>query len=381
MSGRRILALFRRIVQEIRRDRPSLGLLFIAPILVTGLVTFILREGEAPMVDAVVVNDAGPAGLVVANALRVTLEGQGGTVTVVSDATVAASMVEDGTASVAITLPAALGTGTSPTITILTNGLDPAGEGTQVAAVGKALVAAATAITGASLPTIEHTTVYGTPSSDPITNFAPAIVGFFAYFFVYILTGVSFLRERTGGTLERLMATPVARGEVVIGYILGFGLFATIQVALLMTWALSSVHVPAIGPLPDFWVGLGIPIAGSPLYAFLVVVLTALGAVSLGIFLSTFARTELQIIQFIPLVLVPQFLLSGVLFPVSSLPEILQPLVKLMPLTYTVNGLRQVFIAGADLATAALQFDLLVLTAFAVFFATIASLTIRRDVV
>jgi ABC-2 type transport system permease protein len=290
-------------------------------------------------------------------------------------------MVEDGTASVAITLPAALGTGTSPTITILTNGLDPAGEGTQVAAVGKALVAAATAITGASLPTIEHTTVYGTPSSDPITNFAPAIVGFFAYFFVYILTGVSFLRERTGGTLERLMATPVARGEVVIGYILGFGLFATIQVALLMTWALSSVHVPAIGPLPDFWVGLGIPIAGSPLYAFLVVVLTALGAVSLGIFLSTFARTELQIIQFIPLVLVPQFLLSGVLFPVSSLPEILQPLVKLMPLTYTVNGLRQVFIAGADLATAALQFDLLVLTAFAVFFATIASLTIRRDVV
>ncbi len=87
-----------------------------------------------------------------------------------------------------------------------------------------------------------------------------------------------------------------------------------------MTWALASVHVPAIGPLPDFWVGLGIPIAGSPVYAFLVVVLTALGAVSLGIFLSTFARTELQIIQFIPLVLVPQFLLSGVLFPVDSLP-------------------------------------------------------------
>jgi ABC-2 type transport system permease protein len=381
MSGRRIRALFRRIVQEIRRDRPSLGLLFIAPILVTGLVTFILREGEAPTVDAVVVNEAGPPGLVVVNALRVALEGQDGTVTVVADATVAASMVEDGTASVAVTLPVGLGTGTSPTITILTNGLDPAGEGTQVTAVGKALVAAATTITGANLPTIEHTTVYGTPSSDPITNFAPAIVGFFAYFFDYILTGVSFLRERTGGTLERLMATPVARGEVVVGYILGFGLFATIQVALLMTWALSSVHVPAVGPLPDFWVGLGIPIAGSPMYAFLVVVLTALGAVSLGIFLSTFARTELQIIQFIPLVLVPQFLLSGVLFPVSSLPEILQPLVKLMPLTYTVNGLRQVFIAGADLATAALQFDLLVLTAFALFFATIASLTIRRDVV
>jgi ABC-2 type transport system permease protein len=381
MSRRRVVALFRRVVQEIRRDRPSLGLLFIAPILVTGLVTFILREGEAPQVDAVIVNDAGPPGVIVANALRVTLEGQDGTATIVPDAATAESMVRDGSASVAITLPAGLGSGGAPTITILTNGLDPSGEAGQVAAMQKAFIAAVASITATNLPTVEHTTVYGAPSSDPIANFAPAIVGFFAYFFVYILTGVSFLRERTGGTLERLMATPVTRGEVVTGYILGFGLFATIQVALLMTWALSSVHVPAIGPLPDFWLGLGIPIAGNAVYAFIVVVLTALGAVSLGIFLSTFARTELQIIQFIPLVLVPQFLLSGVLFPVSSLPQVVQPLVAIMPLTYTVNGLRQVFIAGADLATEALRFDLIVLAIFAVFFATIASLTIRRDIV
>ena len=380
MSGRRVRALFRRVVQEIRRDRPSLGLLFIAPILVTGLVTFILREGETPPVDAVIVNEAGPPGVVVANALRTTLEADGGTATVVADAAAAEAAVGDGSATVAITLPAGLGTG-GATITVLTDGLDPSGEGSQVAAVARALGAAAASITGVTPPSIEHTTLYGTPSTDPITTFAPAIVGFFAYFFVYILTGVSFLRERTGGTLERLMATPVTRGEVVTGYILGFGLFATLQVALLMTWALASVHVPSIGPLPDFWVGLGIPIAGSAVYAFLVVVLTALGAVSLGIFLSTFARTELQIIQFIPIVLVPQFLLSGVLFPVDSLPAIVQPLTKIMPLTYTVEGLRQVFIAGADLASAALRFDLLVLAAFAIFFATIAALTIRRDVV
>jgi len=381
MSRRRVAALFRRVVQEIRRDRPSLGLLFIAPILVTGLVTFILREGEAPTVDAIVVNQAGAPGIVVANALRTTLEGQDGTVAIVADEAAAEAIVGDGSASVAVILPADLGSGSAPTITILTNGLDPSSEGTQVAATQRALVAAATTITGTSLPTIEHTTVYGTPSTDPIANLAPAIVGFFAYFFVYILTGVSFLRERTGGTLERLMATPVSRGEVVTGYILGFGLFATIQVALLMTWALASVHVPAIGPLPDFWLGLGIPIAGNALYAFIVVVLTALGAVSLGIFLSTFARTELQVIQFIPIVLVPQFLLSGVLFPVSGLPQVLQPLVAIMPLTYTVNALRQVFIAAADLTTEAFRFDLIVLALFAVFFAAIASLTIRRDVV
>ena len=381
MSRRRVVALFRRVAQEIRRDRPSLGLLFIAPLLVTGLFTFILREGQAPVVDAVVVNGAGAPGVVVADRLRVALEAQDGTVAIVPDAAAAAARVEDGSASVAITLPADLGAGGAPTITIMTKGLDPSAEAGQVTAVQRALVAAAAALTGTALPTIDHTTVYGAPSTDPMTNFAPAMVGFFAYFFVYLLTGVSFLRERTGGTLERLMATPVTRGEVVTGYTLGFGLFATIQVAILMTWVLSSVHVPAIGPLPDFWIGLGVPIAGNPLYAFLVVVLTALGAVSLGIFLSTFARTELQIIQFIPVVLVPQFLLSGVLIPVTSLPEIVQPLVKLMPLTYTVTGLRQVFIASADLRTAALQFDMAVLAIFAVFFATIASLTIRRDVV
>jgi len=379
MSGRRVRALFRRVVQEIRRDRPSLGLLFIAPILVTGLVTFILREGETPPVHAVIFNQAGPPGVVVAGALRTTLEADGGSATIVPDVDTARAAVSDGSATVAITLPAGLGGG-GAVITVLTDGLDPSGEGSQVAAVGRLLAAAAASVTGISPPTIDHTTLYGTPSSDPITTFAPAIVGFFAYFFVYILTGVSFLRERTGGTLERLMATPVTRGEVVIGYILGFGLFATMQVALLMTWALASVHVPAIGPIPDFWIGLGIPIAGSAVFAFLVVVLTALGAVSLGIFLSTFARTELQIIQFIPIVLVPQFLLSGVLFPVDSLPPVVQRLAKIMPLTYTVEGLRQVFIAGADLASAALRFDLLVLAAFAVFFATIAAFTIRRDV-
>jgi ABC-2 type transport system permease protein len=139
--------------------------------------------------------------------------------------------------------------------------------------------------------------------------------------------------------------------------------------------------VPAIGPLPEFAIGLGIPVVGSPLLAYLVVVVLALGAVSLGIFLSTFARTELQVIQFIPIVLVPQFLLSGVLFPVNSLPEILQPLVVIMPLGYAVDALRLVFIAGADLASAALRWDILVLAAVAVLFAFVASRTIRRDVV
>ena len=381
MSRRRVFALFRRVVSEIRRDRPSLALLFIAPIVITGLVTFILRESQAPGVTAVVVNLAGTRGQLVGSALGAALRDGGATVSDVADEATARAAIGDQAASVGVVIGADAASGSSLSITVITNGLDPSGEAGQVSAVGRAVVAAESSASGTAVPVVRHTTVYGTPTDDPITTFAPAIVGFFAYFFVYILTGVSFLRERTGGTLERLMATPVTRGEVVIGYTLGFGLFATIQVAVLMLWALGSLQVPALGPLPPFSIGLGVAVNGSPLLAFLVVVLLAVGAVSLGIFLSTFARTELQIIQFIPIVLAPQFLLSGVLFPVSSLPSILQPVVAIMPLNYAVDGLRQVFIRGADLGVPALQFDLAVLAIVAAFFATIAALTIRRDVV
>jgi len=380
VNPQRLRAIIRRVVQEIRRDHRSLGLLFIAPILMTGLVTFIVREAQAPAVEAVIVNEAGAPGAAVANVLRSALEAADGTVTDAADEAAGRTMVESGDASIVVVLAAGLGSGSS-TITLVTNGLDPSGDAAQVGIVRQALVGAAASATGTRLPTISQVTVYGVPSDDPIAPFAPAIVAFLAYFFVYILTGVSFLRERTGGTLERLMATPVTRGEVVVGYILGFGLFATIQVAILMTWVLGTVHVPAIGPLPEFSVGMGVAMAGSPLAAFVVVVLLALGAVSLGIFLSTFARTELQIMQFIPIVMTPQFLLSGVLFPVSSLPDVLQPFVGLMPVTFAVHGLRQIFVTGADLSSAALQGDLAVLALIAVFFAGIASLTIRREVV
>jgi ABC-2 type transport system permease protein len=379
MNPRRLRAIVVRVATEIRRDRPSLALLFIAPVLVTGLLTFILRDGSTPDVSAALVAEASGRGAIVGTALTTTLEAAGVTVTRAADEASARALVEAGTDSLAILLPADLEAGGQ--ITIVTQGLDPAGEAAQLGVVRAAVSTAIVGVTGGHVPVVVRETIYGTGSDDPMVAFAPAIVAFFLYFFVYLLTGVSFLRERTGGTLERLMATPVTRGEVVSGYTLGFGVFAMIQVAVLLAWAIGTIHVPAIGPLPAFAIGLGIPVVGSPLLAYLVVVELALGAVSLGILLSTFARTELQVIQFIPIVLVPQFLLSGVLFPVNSLPEVLQPLVVIMPLGYAVDALRQIFIAGAGLSVTALQLDMLVLAGVALLFAFLASRTIRRDVV
>ena len=385
MSRRRLVAIWRRVIAEIRRDRPSLALLFIAPLVMTGLVAFILREGATPTVTAVVVLPAGAQGGAAGPAFMAAFGDAGITVRLAPDEAAARADIDAGTASVGLLLPADLVTtvksGGAATIVVLTRGIDAAADGAQVQVLQKAVVGSLSGILGSRLPTLEHRTIYGSPDADTVDTLAPAIVGFFAYFFVYILTGVSFLRERTGGTLERLLATPVTRGEIVGGYTLGFGLFATIQVAVLLAWSLGDLQVPALGPLPAFSIGLAIPMAGNVLIAFLVVVLLALGAVSLGIFLSTFARTELQVIQFIPIVLAPQFLLSGVLFPVSSLPEVLQPLVAVMPLNYAVDGLRQVFIRGAGLDSAALLGDLGVLALIAVFFAVVASRTIRREVV
>ena len=388
MSLRRVVALFRRLVQELRRDRRSMALLFVAPIVLTGLMAYVLRGQQVATASFVMVNEAGQAGEVIVGSLEDAVRAQGGSATDAPDRATAEAALRDGTAGLAVIVPADFATqltsGDKPVLIVVTPGLEPGTDGQQATALQRALVTALSntlPFAAAHLPTLTMETLFGGPSGYVVDHLAPVFLGFFAYFFVYILTGISFLRERIGGTLERLLATPVSRGEIVLGYSLGFGLFATIQVVVLLGWTLLDVQVPAIGPLAAFSVGLAVPVAGSPILAFLVVMLLALGAVSLGILLSTFARTELQVVQFIPLVIVPQALLSGVLFPVSSMPDLLQAIARVLPLTYATDGLRQVVIRGADLGYGTLQVDLLVLAAFVAIFAVLASATIRREVV
>ena len=106
----------------------------------------------------------------------------------------------------------------------------------------------------------------------------------------------------------------------------------------------------------------------------------AIVAVNLGIFLSMFARTEFQAVQFIPLVIVPQFLLCGILFPVSSEPKALQYISNVLPLTYAVNGMRDIMVKGADLSWTSLQVDLAVVAAFGILLIAAGTATLRRSV-
>jgi ABC-2 type transport system permease protein len=383
MNPLRVAAVFRRIIAQFRRDPRSLALLYLAPIGIIALLGWVLSSSQATTARVAVVNaQQGPGAAVVSGQLRNALDGQTGIALdrSVADEATARQMLKDKQLDIVVVIPSDFGL-QNRKFQILTLGLNPTAEASALPAVQKALFSAvADSAAGAVLPTIDRATIYGSPDATTLDTLAPVVVGFFLYFFVFILTGISFLRERVGGTLERLMATPVSRGEIVVGYSLGFGFFATIQVALVLAFVIGCLSVPALGPIPAFGIGLGVHTIGNPLIAYLLVLVLGLGAVSLGIFLSTFARSEMQILQFIPIVIVPQGLLGGFFWPIEQLPNLLQPVARVLPVTYAIDGLRQVMIAGADLSSPQVQLDLGVLTGIAAVFVLLASATIRREV-
>ena len=384
MNPLRVAAVFRRIVAQFRRDPRSLALLFVAPLAIIALLGWGLGSQSAMAARIAVINESNnPGGGALAVRLQSVLEGQPG-ITIdrsVADDSTARQMLKDKKLDLVVVLPADFSL-QNRKIDLLTLGLNPTAEAGALPAIQNALISTvADSSVGVALPTIERATVYGSPNATQLDSLAPVVVGFFAYFFVFILTGISFLRERIGGTLERLLATPVSRAEIVLGYSLGFGFFATLQVAIVLAFVLGRLGIPALGPVPAFAIGLGVHTAGNPLISYLLVLVLGLGAVSLGIFLSTFARTELQILQFIPIVIVPQGLLGGFFWPIEGLPNLLQPVARILPVTYAIDGLRQVMIAGADLGSPQVLLDLGVLTAIAAVFVVLAAATIRREVV
>jgi ABC-2 type transport system permease protein len=393
MTVRRTAAVARRIIAQFRRDHRTLALVFIVPIAISLLLGWVIRDQAPVETRLVMANEAGAAGQRLVDAMQQAapqVDPAFG-LTVLPDApdqAAAETMVEDGDADVALVVPADFAAGVSsgsrPQLIVVTPGSSPAEDGARMAAVAQLL--GATALDALPpeaalfVPQLVQETIWLSPDADELDVLAPVFLGYFAYFFVFILTGISFLRERIGGTLERLLATPITRSEIVAGYGLGFGAFATLQVVVLTVFLLMAIEVPAIGPLPAFTIGLGVTSVGSPLLALVIALVLAYGAVNLGIFLSTFARTEFQVLQFIPLVIIPQGLLAGIFWPIDRLPDLLQPIARLLPLTYAVEGLRAVMLQGAGLASSVIQLDLAVLAGIALFFLVLAAATIRREV-
>uniref|UniRef100_A0A1S0Z9Q4 Antibiotic ABC transporter permease n=1 Tax=Salmonella enterica subsp. enterica serovar Saintpaul TaxID=90105 RepID=A0A1S0Z9Q4_SALET len=185
----------------------------------------------------------------------------------------------------------------------------------------------------AKTPEIKESYQYGDENTSFFTCMIPVLIGFVVFFFVFLISGMALLKERTSGTLERLLATPVKRSEIVYGYMLSYGIIAIFQTAVVV--------------LAAIWL-LDVEVVGSILNVIIVNVVLALVALAFGILLSTLAKSEFQMMQFIPLVIMPQLFFSGII-PLSSMGEWALTVGKFLPLTYSGDAISQIILYGHNL--------------------------------
>ncbi|MDR2253411.1 MAG: ABC transporter permease [Bifidobacteriaceae bacterium] len=193
-----------------------------------------------------------------------------------------------------------------------------------------------------------------------IDGFGPLGLALFPALVMFLVTSVTTLRERTSGTLERLMTTPIGKGDFLFGYALAFALVAALQAIVLTAWA--------------HWV-CGMDVAGSLAGLGGVAVLDAVLGCSLGLTASSLARTEFQAVQMMPVILVPQLLLCGLVTPRGNMPTVLERVSDVLPLSYAVEATSDIA-SGAPWSQA--WPDMALTAAFTVVVLGLGVLTLRR---
>jgi len=192
-------------------------------------------------------------------------------------------------------------------------------------------------------------------------NIGAPLLGVFPFVVMFLVTSVTTLRERSSGTLERLLSTPLGKGDFLAGYALAFGALAVVQALVATGFAV--------------WV-FGLDVAGPRWLLVVVAVVDAVLGTATGLFVSAFARTEFQAVQFMPVVVVPQILLCGLFVARERMNEVLEAISNVLPLTFSVDALQE--IAGNAEATSAMWQDAAVMAAIVLGVLVLASLTLRR---
>jgi ABC-2 type transport system permease protein len=187
------------------------------------------------------------------------------------------------------------------------------------------------------------------------------LLGIFPFVVMFLVTSVATLRERTSGTLERLLTMPLGKLDLLLGYALAFGAVAVVQAGLVTALSLTV---------------FGLDVAGPTWMLVLVALADALLGTALGLFVSAFAATEFQAVQFMPAFVLPQFLLCGLLTPRDSLPNVLEGISNVLPLSYAVDGMRTLA-SVADASSDVLQ-DVLIVLGFVLAAVLLGSATLRR---
>ena len=198
-------------------------------------------------------------------------------------------------------------------------------------------------------------------SAGTFDSIGASLLGIFPLITMFLVTSIATLRERTSGTLERLLAMPLGKGDLIGGYALAFGALAVIQSVLATALAL--------------W-GLGLDVTGSAWLLLLVALLDALLGTALGLFVSAFAASEFQAVQFMPAVIFPQLLLCGLFTARDNMQPALEAISNVLPMSYAVDGMNEV-LRHTDLTATYIR-DVLIVAGCAVLVLTLGAATLRR---
>lgn len=304
-----------RVIRQMRGDKRTLGLILFAPILLFTLIYFLL--GDTNYAPAIALNESAlPAQITAAlkaeDVRLIDLDS-------LAYENVEQLLIDDKTIDMVVTRD-----GTRIDTYILESTM-------KSAQAAKALQNAMAAIPQAV--TFSSHVVYNDGAST-FQSLGFVFLAFLSFFFVFVISGMTLVRERTGGTLERLMMTPIKRWQVTAGYALGYGFFAVIQSMLVVVYVMYVLNMPC---------------AGSVWLIFLVMLIGALVAVLFGALVSVVASSEMQVVQMIPVLIVPQVFFCGII-PQDIIPLGLGNLGYLMPVYYSAEAIRRILIEGAGIA-------------------------------
>lgn len=380
MNVRRMLAITKKVLRSLRHDRRTLGFLVLMPVFMIAIFGFTFG-GEVKDVEVYIVNlDQGTGSSSLSDLIIAQLQ-EDDTLDIVEIVTSTSNIsdpasygrdkVEDGDAWACIIFPENFTSnimayvvthgGETSSIDLLLDGSNTNIVQAVTASVQDAMTDALTEDIGFVPPIqVQGEMVYGNGMSF-IDTFAPGVISLAVMMVTFMLSIISFIHERTTGTLARLLATPVTEGEIVLGYATAFGLVGLVQSIVVLATALLLFDIQ---------------VEGSLLLVLLIIFLLGVGMQGLGFLLSANAKNEFQAIQFIPLILFPSILLSGVFWPIQAVPALLRPVSYALPLTYAIDAARSTMVRGWGLGEVWL--DVVILAVFAAAMLALSVLLMRK---
>lgn len=363
----RILAIAKKVLKELLRDKRTLAMMFLAPILIMWLMNIMFSANSTTSVTIAAVDV--PSSLIenLDDVEHVSVEKYTSVKAAQKDfdnqEVDAILTVDDGTYDV--TYANTDSSKTTLTRQAIKSVLSLSSINQFMSQVKEAV--AETPSLASLLPTSNASSTdltehhdYGDENTGFFAKMIPILMGFMVFFFVFLISGMALLKERTSGTLDRLLATPVKRSDIVFGYMISYGIIAVIQTVVIV--------------LSTIWL-FDIEVVGNIINVIIVNFVLALVALAFGILLSTLAKSEFQMMQFLPLVIMPQLFFSGII-PLDSMADWVQYIGKILPLSYSGDALTKIIMYGDGFNSIA--FDILILLIFLVGLTTANIIGLKR---